>query len=150
MSKQRQEALSTLARWREFQESSAKIAYQGRAAETRQAIDARIAAQALIDRVESRQQAAWSSSRLDLAYAEVLAEIAATAGENMERRVEAHAQAERNRVEALTAHHEARMAAQAVQRRREELVRLDREASEKRMYDQMQDLRNASREVEHA
>lgn len=150
MSAQRQGALSTLVRWREFQEAKAEILYQKCAAEAGIAREAKVAAQSVVDAIESRRTAVLSSSALDIAYTEMLAAIAERAWGDLDSKNEADAQAERNRLDALSMHHAARTAVQVAELRHGEFVRAGRDAAEKRMYDQMQDLRNGSLGEAHA
>jgi hypothetical protein len=144
MSARHAPAISTLVRWRAFEEALAERSCQQASARVLAANDAHEKASAAADSIARRRDELLSAGALDLTLLQAVAEFEGLARDEEDRRREALRQRERERDEAITAHVDARTRTRVAETRRDRIVAEARDQEEKRLFDQMASLLVAS------
>ena len=144
MSNRQAPAISTLVRWRAFQEALAERSCQeatGRVAKARDEHATACEAAATIGR---RREDMLSAGILDLALLQAIAEFEREAWDEQVARRDALHERERERDEALSAHFDARTRTRVAESRHDRIAAELRDHEEKKLFDQMASLLVAS------
>lgn len=143
-------AISTLVRWRAFEEALAERSCQQASARVLAASDAHEKACAAADAIARRRDELLSAGALDLTLLQAVAEFEGLARDEQARRLDALRERERQREEAIAAHVDARTRTRVAETRRDRVVAEARDQEEKKLFDQMASLLAASAVDSHA
>lgn len=133
-------AISTLVRWRAFEEALAERGCQQASARVLAANDALDKASAVAETIARRRDELLSAGALDLTLLQAVAEFEGLARDEESRRRDALRQCERERDEAIAAHLDARTRTRVAETRRDRVVAEARDQEEKKLFDQMASL----------
>lgn len=137
-------AISTLVRWRVFQEALAERNCQQASGRVLQANAEHAKARDAATMISGRREELLSGGALDLTLLQAVAEFERVAWDEEALRRDALRACERARDEALATHLDARTRTRVAETRRDRVVAEARDQEEKRMFDQMASLLVAS------
>lgn len=137
-------AISTLVRWRAFQEALAERACQEASGRVVEANAEHAKARDAATAIEGRRVEMLSAPALDLTLLQAVAEFERLAWDEEAVRRGALRERERERDEALSAHLDARTRTRVAETRRDRVVAEARDREEKKLFDQMSSLLVAS------
>jgi hypothetical protein len=133
-------AVSTLLRWREFEEARASVVFLQRCHETRQALSRMEEAQGVLQAINARREELLAADSVDLVLLQAVAGFEAQAWSRLDTRRDEHAAARRQQDAAQDEHVAARARTRVAQTRHERLRAGERDQEEKLMFDRMADL----------
>ena len=132
-------AVSTLLRWREFEEARASTAFLQRCHETRQAFSRMQEAQDVLQAINARREELLAADSVDLVLLQAVDAFEAQAWSRLDTRRDEHAAARRQQDAAQDEHVAARARTRVAQTRHERLRAGERDQEEKLMFDRMAD-----------
>lgn len=133
-------AVSTLLRWREFEEARASEAFLRRCNETAQALERMQQAQAALEALNARREQLLGADRVDLTMLQAIDAFQAQAWGRLDTRRDEHAAALRQQQAAQDEHVAARARTRVAETRFDRLRAGERDQEEKLMFDRMADL----------
>ncbi|MBW8808390.1 MAG: hypothetical protein JF591_06055 [Lysobacter sp.] len=133
-------AVSTLLRWREFEEARASTVFLQRCYETRQALSRMQQAQDVLQAINARREELLAADSVDLVLLQAVDAFEAQAWSRLDTRRDEHAAARRQQDAAQDEHVAARARTRVAQTRHERLRAGERDQEEKLMFDRMADL----------
>jgi len=133
-------AISTLVRWREFQEQRAAIELGQRSLETAQAAQGEQLAETLVDDVRQHLSGLLADSRIDLTRFQITAAIEDSAWQALQSSKAALVVAQQHQDMAQAAHLQTRASTRVAETREQHLMTIERDVEEKATFDRMAEL----------
>lgn len=136
----RNTAISTLVRWREFEEARASDEFRRCAVHTRSVAERVEGALGAIERVQQHRTALLDAPQVDLAWFQMAAQIEEAAWHRLEAMQAEHAAAQQQQDTALGNHVGARTRTRVADARHQRMTAAEMEHAEKQTFDWMADL----------